>query len=176
MREAGRVTVPIRPATAADLPVLQAIEVAAGRCFADVGMPEIAGDEPLPLDVLDHHRRQGLCWVAVDPGDVPVAYLIAERVDGCLHVEQVSVHPRYGRRGIGRRLIEVVADLARAEGAAALTLTTFTGVPWNGPYYARLGFRAVPDAGLAPGLREIRAAEVARGLDRWRRTAMRLDL
>ncbi|GAA0816204.1 GNAT family N-acetyltransferase [Spirilliplanes yamanashiensis] len=169
-------TVTIRAATAADLPVLQEIEVAAGRCFADVGMPEIAGDEPLPLDVLDHHRRRGLCWVAAGDGNVPVAYLIAERVDGCLHVEQVSVHPGHARRGIGRRLVGVVAGLARTEGAPAVTLTTFTGVPWNGPYYARLGFRAVPDAALPPGLRAIRAAEVARGLDRWPRTAMRLDL
>jgi hypothetical protein len=47
-------------------------------------------------------------------------------------------------------------------------------VPWNAPYYERLGFRRVDD--LTPGLRAIRAAEAARGLDRWPRVAMRRDL
>ena len=38
-------------------------------------------------------------------------------------------------------LIEHVAGWARAHGSPALTLTTFTEVPWNAPYYERLGFR-----------------------------------
>jgi ribosomal protein S18 acetylase RimI-like enzyme len=45
----------------------------------------------------------------------------------------VSVHPRCARRGVGRALIDHLADHARATGAPALTLTTFADVPWNGP-------------------------------------------
>ncbi len=37
--------------------------------------------------------------------DRPVAFFIADLVDGCAHIEQVSVHPGCGRRGIGRSLI-----------------------------------------------------------------------
>lgn len=44
----------------------------------------------------------------------------------------MSVHPDSARRGVGRSLIEQAARQAAAEGIAALTLTTFSQVPWNG--------------------------------------------
>ncbi|ANH94122.1 GNAT family N-acetyltransferase [Streptomyces sp. NPDC057197] len=166
----------IRAVRTAELPLLQDIERAAGLCFADVGMPEIAADEPPALDELARHQEAGLAWVATDEADAPVAYLIADRVDGALHVEQVSVHPAHARRGIGRSLLEHLADRARAEGATALTLTTFAEVPWNAPYYARCGFAPLADSALTPGLREIRAHEAALGLDRWPRLCMRRTL
>jgi GNAT superfamily N-acetyltransferase len=166
----------IRPATAAELPALQGIERAAGTPFRVLGMPEIADDEPPPLDVLERYLGAGRCWVAVDERDHPAAYLVAEPVDGALHIEQVSVHPRAARRGVGRALLAYAADRARGEGLTALTLTTFTEVPWNAPYYARLGFRTLGEADLTPGLREIRAAEARHGLDRWPRVCMRAPL
>ncbi|MEU1319034.1 GNAT family N-acetyltransferase [Streptomyces tibetensis] len=169
----------IRLATRAELPALQAIERAAGSPFRELGMPEIADDEPPALDVLERYRRAGRCWIAVDEGDegdLPAAYLLAEPVDGALHIEQVSVHPRAARRGVGRALLAHAADRAREEGLTALTLTTFTDVPWNAPYYARLGFWPLPEADLTPGLRAIRAEEAAHGLDRWPRVCMRAPL
>ncbi|MEW2805848.1 GNAT family N-acetyltransferase [Streptomyces massasporeus] len=172
----------IRLATRAELPALQDVERAAGAPFRELGMPEIADDEPPALDVLERYRRAGRCWVAVDEGgegdegDRPAAYLLAEPVDGALHIEQVSVHPRAARRGVGRALLAHAADRAREEGLTALTLTTFTDVPWNAPYYARLGFRPLPEGDLTPGLRAIRATEAAHGLDRWPRVCMRAPL
>lgn len=65
---------------------------------------------------------------------------------------------------------------ADSEGAPALTLTTFTDVPWNAPYYARCGFRRLDDGELTPGLREISEREAAHGLDRWPRVCMRRAL
>ncbi|MET9887953.1 GNAT family N-acetyltransferase [Streptomyces sp. NPDC006430] len=156
-----------------ELPVLQAIERAAGECFRGIGMPEIADDEPLPLQELARYQRAGLAWVAVTEADAPMAYLIADRVDGNLHVEQVSVHPDGARRRIGRSLLEHLAALAASDRVPALTLTTFEGVPWNAPYYARCGFERLADASLGPGLREIRDREAEHGLDRWPRVCMR---
>ena len=168
----------IRAARPTELSALRDIERAAGEVFRDVGMPEIAEDEPLPIDVLAGYQRAGHAWVATDAGsgDAPVGYLIADVVDGCLHVEQVSVHPRCARRGVGRRLLEHLADLGTATGVPALTLTTFADVAWNAPYYLRCGFRILDDAELTPGLRDIRAREAAHGLDRWPRVCMRRDL
>ncbi|MFI1279525.1 GNAT family N-acetyltransferase [Streptomyces sp. NPDC020858] len=166
----------IRAVRPDELTALQDVERAAGRCFRDIGMPEIADDEPLTTGELARYQRARLAWVAVDGADAPVAYLIADRVDGSLHVEQVSVHPDHARRGVGRSLLEHLAGLAVRKGVPALTLTTFTEVPWNAPYYARCGFRLLDDAGLTPGLREIRAQEAAHGLDRWPRACMRRDL
>ncbi|MGW6846163.1 GNAT family N-acetyltransferase [Streptomyces sp. NPDC054958] len=166
----------VRPARPTDAAVLQDIERAAGRCFRDIGMPEIADDEPPTLDELAAYRRAGLAWVSVGEADVPVAYLIAERVEGNLHVEQVSVHPDHARRGLGRGLLEHLAEFAGRAGVPALTLTTFTEVPWNAPYYARCGFRQLDEAELTAGLREIREREAAHGLDRWPRVCMRRDV
>ncbi len=166
----------IRPARPSDLARLQAIEIAAGAAFADVGMQAIADDPPPTLATLAAYQADGRAWVQVDVADVAVAYVIVERIDGCAHLEQISVHPSHARRGIGRALIAHVAAWATARGLAALTLTSFTEVPWNGPYYARCGFEFLPEAALSPGLRRIRAEEIARGLDRWPRAAMRRSL
>ncbi|MGW6918599.1 GNAT family N-acetyltransferase [Kitasatospora sp. NPDC054939] len=163
----------IREVRTEDLPLLQDIERAAGLCFRDVGMPEIADDEPLPLDELARYQGAGLAWVAVGEAGVPVAYLIADHVDGNLHVEQVSVHPDSARRGIGRSLLEHLAERAATGGVPALTLTTFADVPWNAPYYARCGFQPLDDDLLGPDLQDIRAREAAHGLDRWPRLCMR---
>lgn len=166
----------IRAASGGDLAVMRDIERAAGGLFREIGMAEIADDEPLPLAELDRYRREGRAWVAAGEDGVPVGYLVADLVDGCVHVEQVSVHPRAARRGVGRLLLDRAAGYASAGGGAALTLTTFAEVPWNAPYYARCGFRVLPDAGLPPGLRAVRAREAAHGLDRWPRVCMRRDL
>ncbi|MFE1146715.1 GNAT family N-acetyltransferase [Streptomyces albidoflavus] len=166
----------IRAVHQAELTTLQDIERAAGVWFREIGMAEIADDEPPPVEELARYVRAGLARVAVDEADRPVAYLIAERVDGNLHVEQVTVRPESARRGIGRALLDHAADRARSEGAAALTLTAFTGVPWNAPYYVRCGFRVLAEGELTPGLREIRRAEAAHGLDRWPRCCMRREV
>lgn len=138
-------------------------------------MAAIADDEPPALDVLDRYRRAGRAWFASDTDDHPVGYLICEPVDGALHIEQVSVHPDAARRGVGRTLLAHAADRAREQNLTALTLTTFTEVPWNAPYYTRLGFHVLDEAELTPGLRKIRAHEAELGLDRWPRVCMRRD-
>ena len=107
----------------------------------------------------------------VPPARRPVAYLLGEPVDDAEHIEQVSVHPRRGppahRPGPDR-----AHRRPRTRGADGLTLTTFADVPWNAPYYARIGFRVLGEAELTPGLRKIRAHEAELGLDRWPRVAM----
>jgi GNAT superfamily N-acetyltransferase len=123
-------------------------------------MPEIAADDPGSPEELEAHRAAGLAWVAADGGG-PVAYLVAAEVDGCLHVEQVSVHPAHAGRGIGAALIDHVAGLARADGRPALTLTTFRDIPWNAPYYARLGFAELPEPEWGPQLQALVAHEAA---------------
>jgi GNAT superfamily N-acetyltransferase len=160
----------IRTAGPADLPVLRAIERAAGEPFRALGMAAIADDAPPDLETLTAYQRDGRAWVY---GPRPVAYVLADVVDGYAHVEQVSVHPGHARRGIGRQLIDHVGAWAATNALAGLTLTTFADVPWNAPYYARLGFQVVTD--LSPGLRAIRDHEAAIGLDAWPRVTMRRD-
>ena len=148
----------IRPPAADELARLVEIEAAAGRAFADHGMPEIAADDPGSPEELETYRAAGRAWVAAG-GEGPIAYLVAAEVDGCLHVEQVSVDPAHAGRGIGAALIDTVAGAARGDGRPALTLTTFRDIPWNAPYYARLGFAELPEAEWGPQLRALVARE-----------------
>ncbi|MEU6831289.1 GNAT family N-acetyltransferase [Nocardia beijingensis] len=165
----------IRPATPEDLPVLQDIERVAGEPFAEIGMTAVADDEPPSLATLRQFQQAGRAWVWTDD-DLPIGYLVAGVVDGNAHIEQVSVRPEHARRRIGKRLLDRAARWAAAAGLPALTLTTFTEVPWNGPYYERLGFRYLSAGEETPGLVALRAAERAHGLDRWPRACMRAEL
>lgn len=160
---------PIRPAVTADLPMLQDIERAAGEAFRTIGMPEVADDEPLPLAELEAYRADGRAWVSELDGE-PVAYLVMDVLDGNFHIEQVTVHPHAAGRGLGRELIRHLGEAASAQGVPALTLTTFAEVPWNAPYYRRLGFSIIENPG--PELLQVRKNEAARGLDRWPRVCM----
>ncbi|MDP9644312.1 GNAT superfamily N-acetyltransferase [Actinopolyspora lacussalsi] len=163
----------IRNARADELPMLREIETAAGAVFREIGMHEIADDEPPTTAELAAFQADGRAWVAVDATDRPVGYLLASLVDGDAHIDQVSVHPDHARQGLGRALIEVVVGWARGRGLPGVTLTSFARVPWNAPYYERLGFHVLPDEQLTSGLRAIRDEESARGLDSWPRVAMR---
>ena len=166
----------VRVATDADLPALRDIEDAAGRAFTEIGMALVGADPPPSIQTLRQFQSDGRAWVWTDADDHPVGYLIAAVVDGTAHVEQVSVHPDYAHRRIGRALIEQVIGWVRGRYLPAVTLTTYTQVAWNGPYYQRCGFRYLAEEELTVGLRAIRAAEIADGLDRWPRACLRKDL
>jgi len=155
---------------------LVGIEVAAGAAFRDLGMDAVADDDPGSVDDLALYAEDGRALVAADAEDRPIGYLLLDLVDGAAHSEQVSVHPDHARQGIGRALIERAEWWARRHGLDALTLTAYREVPWNGPYYERLGFAYLTSEQETPGLRAIREQERRRGLDKWPRGCMRLPL
>ncbi|MFC4605109.1 GNAT family N-acetyltransferase [Rhodococcus kronopolitis] len=163
----------IRPAARADLDHLPGIEVAAGEAFRALGMDAVADDAPPTVEELAAYQVDGRAWVATDPAGRPVGYALALELDGGAHLEQVTVHPAAAGRRIGAALIDAVDRWAAGRGAVWLTLTTFADVPWNAPYYERLGFRAMAAETLPAGLRAIREHEGANGLDAWPRVAMR---
>lgn len=135
-------------------------------------MDAVADDDPGSVEELAAFQRTGRALVYPDEQDRPVAYLLLGVVDGYAHVEQVSVHPSHGRRGIGRQLIEAANEWACEHDLAGLALTTYAHVPWNAPYYTRIGFCALPESHVPAGLRAVREHEAERGLDAWPRVVM----
>lgn len=166
----------IRLAERDDLAALPALQVAAGEAFRGIGMGDVADNPPQTVEELTVHQRAGRVWVAADPGGTPRGFVLVEVVDGCAHIEQVSADPALRGRGLGRRLIDHVATWAADRGLPALTLSTFRTVPWNAPYYRRLGFRDLAPDRLTPGLRAVLEAETAFGLDPSTRVCMRRDV
>lgn len=161
----------IRPALPADVPLLGAVERSAAQAF--LALPDlawIAAHEVTPSARLEAMAAAGTCWVA-GHGAV-IAFLAAEVVGPTLHICELAVAETCQRRGLGARLIAYAVAHAQARSLTAITLTTFRDVPWNGPFYARLGFAEVSD----PRLERLIAEEVARGLPAARRCGMRLAL
>ena len=146
--------------------------MAAGEQFRVLGMAAIADDDPPTLAELAVFQADGRALVAAEGPGRPVGYLLLERHGRDAHVEQVSVHPGSARRGIGRMLLEAGAAWGRSQGLENLTLTTFAEVPWNAPYYRRLGFRDLREEDLGPDLARVRDREAAAGLARWPRVAL----
>ncbi|MBF4162794.1 GNAT family N-acetyltransferase [Nocardioides acrostichi] len=157
----------LRSARPSDLRHLAPIEESGGALFVEhLGEQRAApllGDPPSGFERAD---RPGEIVVADDEGTVVgfVHVLWLEDAEGThAHLEQLSVLPSRGRRGIGRALVGQAVDEARWAGHDELTLCTFRDVPWNGPFYARSGFEEVvrPTGHLAA----IREAERVLGLD-----------
>jgi GNAT superfamily N-acetyltransferase len=171
-----RVAPRIRRPRRDELELLRRIERDAGRLFAEVDMPGIVSDEPPSVVALEGVRSQGRAWVCVDERDRPIAYLLSSIVDGCAHIDQVSVASAYSRRGLGAALIEHLAVHARSEGRPALTLTAFRDVPWNAPYYERLGFTILDPADQGPELAALVDRESATIPSEAPRVAMRRPL
>jgi GNAT superfamily N-acetyltransferase len=157
----------IRIASADEFDLLRQIEVEADRLFETVGIG--------PFTNSDEENHLARAAVVLVTGNPPVGFACVEVVDGIAHLWQVSVHPDAGGQGRGRALVEAACAWARANGYPAVTLTTFRDVPWNGPFYTKLGFYGVDE--LSPGLLAIRQHEQAIGDDDFGpRIAMRKDL
>jgi len=165
----------IRAATAADSAALQRVEIDAGAQFATVGLADVAAHDPFPIAELDAYAEAERSWVATDADGTIVGYAVATVVDGCGHLEQVSVLPESQGTGVGRALITRVEAWAHDQQYPAVTLTTFVDVPWNRPLYEHLGYRALTDDELGPELRAVRAHETSLGLDPARRVCMRTE-
>jgi len=100
----------IRLARAAELSAVQEIDRASAQMFNDAGMPQITRMLWTAEDLAARREAGGL-WVITGLDDCPAGFLLTEMVDGCLHIEQVSVDP-------GQRPLRAGPGPARSRGAA----------------------------------------------------------
>ncbi len=164
----------IRPTTSDDVAALPALERAAGERFRDdPDLAWLAEGEVISAEQHLGYAERGLSWLAL-ANERPVGFLVAEAHPSSLFIVELSVDLAWQGKGIGRQLIARAADHARKVGLTSLTLTTFRDVPWNAPFYAKLGFEYITE--LTPELREKREEEAAHGLAYNSRCAMRLPL
>lgn len=164
----------IRLARSDELSLLPAIEDAAGSLFIQDEQTAHLPSDSTPSEEFAEAQRSGLLWVAVNAQDAPVGFALVELMDGAAHLEEIDVLPGAGRRGIGTALVRTVCEWA-ASRQMPVTLTTFRDIPWNAPFYARLGFRELAVTELTPALRARVADEAARGLPAELRIVMQCD-
>lgn len=156
-----------------DIPYLPSIERAAATLLKR-HVPDYVLEETTPKAEFKAAQMDDRLWVVRTNG-TPVGFAHAETLDPtAAHLKELDVHPRHVRRGLGSRLVLAVCGWAGSKGYQSLTLTTFRGVPFNMPFYVRLGFEVIPPGELSAALRSIIQDESRRGLDSGRRVAMRL--
>lgn len=138
-----------RPEDAEHFP---AIERSAAQAFASVeGLETLVDGWTIPAE---RHRlliAKCHCLTASVGGEV-AGFLVAERFGRALHIWEMSVAEPFQRRGIGAGLVRACGIDAANAGCQSVTLTTFAEVPWNAPFYARLGFERIADVALWPRL------------------------
>lgn len=162
----------IRLARPADAETIPAIERAAGKVFESAeDLAGIAGQHTVPLERLERYIRKGYCLVS-HVGSAMVAFLACEPFKRELHIWEIGVLPAHQGKGIGAGLVRACQIDARNSGFRAITLTTFRDVPWNGPFYTRLGFEEVTALDAHPRLAGELANEADNGLPADRRCAM----
>ena len=156
----------VRLGLPADTALLGALEQAAAKRFATIGLNRIAQGRPTSdaeyLTIAGEERL----WVAEEDGGTIVGLAIADRVDDEGYLAEISVHPDHAGRRLASVMLDGVEAWAAAQGFGGISLTTFRDVPWNRPYYERLGFVVLNESEAGPELRAIRHKERTRGLDK----------
>jgi ribosomal protein S18 acetylase RimI-like enzyme len=165
----------VRPARPDDLPLLADIERTAGELFAPYGFAPSMSEVITPPADLRTGLAEGALFVAEADGAV-VGFALASPLDGGMHLNELDVLPSHGRRGIGSALVAAVVDCTKRRGLPYLTLSTLRSVPWNAPWYERLGFRVLGPAEVTPVLRSLLAQERSRGLPMEDRVLMKRTL
>ena len=122
----------VRPVRTDELVLLPGVEAAADSMFA----PFVHGAFPGP----GTPDEFGAALVVFVAGDPPVGLCRIDAIGDGAHLEQLSVHPEHGRRGLGRSLLRAGIGWAQSNGYDGLTLVTYRDVPWNGPFYVSEGF------------------------------------
>ena len=169
-------TVTFRFALPHEADAIRAIEFEAGERFISVGMAGIADAPPMELELVRGKIDAQQIIVAVETDGTCVGFVMFEPQPARIYVQELDVLSSYAGQRIGAALIEQVAQLARAQQITQLILSTFREVPWNAPYYRRLGFHDIAEADLDAALIARRDAHIARGLDESKRVFMRRDL
>ncbi|MHB1018375.1 MAG: GNAT family N-acetyltransferase [Coriobacteriia bacterium] len=154
---------------------LSGIERAAATLFGDA-VPAALLEHVTPVSVLLGSQQAGTLWVALGQNDEPVGFARAVVEGPRVHLAELDVLPAHGRRGVGSSLVRAVADWACAVHAQEITLTTYRDLPWNAPFYARLGFTIVPEDDWDADLHHRFDEEAGLESERARRVVMRRRL
>ena len=140
----------VRPVEDDEVDLMMGIEEASDRLLEPFGAWPLPASRPEAKAA--ERARTAATLVAGRP---PVGFGRLEVVDGHPHLGQLSILPEYGRLGIGTSLVVTACDWARRRGYRLITLTTFADIPFNAPFYRRLGFRQLGDEEIGRELRQV---------------------
>ena len=126
----------IRRATPDDAPAIARVAEAAYSPYLE----RMGGMRPGPMDA-DYAAAVAAdeVWVAEDGGRV-VGHLVLLDEPGALVLDNVAVLPSHHGRGVGRALLELAEERARAAGHTRIRLYTHVTMVENQRLYERIGY------------------------------------
>ncbi len=166
----------IKLAGSEHLSAIPAIELAASAMFPEADLPVENRFLVIETELLEEAQSEARLWVALTDDRTPVGFAMADIVDGGAHLDEMDVMPDFGRQGIGTRLVRAFIDWARSGNYPCVTLITFRHLPWNAPFYEKMGFEAMKPSELGEQLASLLHEEGKAGIDVYKRVCMKLDL
>jgi GNAT superfamily N-acetyltransferase len=166
----------IRSARVEELTLLAHIEQSAAVRFLDTPYAFLVDAKPLPLDFVQQRFQAGQVWVAVDREDTVIGFAVTREVDDTLYLQEIDIDPKHGQKGLGYALVDTVRSWAKLSDYGVMSLSTFRDIPWNAPFYSKLGFRILDESELTAGFQQIRWQEREAGLPICDRVIMHCEL
>lgn len=146
----------LRLALPEEVDALVAIDDDATELYAQYGLAiSLAADHPFVLAERARWQRATelqRAFIAIDDAGQALGFAALDQVDGEPYLDQLAVRTSAMRRGLGRRLLERSIAWAEHAGGRGLWLTTYRHLPFNRPFYERLGFATVPERDAGPGI------------------------
>lgn len=120
------------------------IDLAAGQLFNDSGLiSDDALSDHVPADIFETAIDNQNLLTARNEKGLAVGFALTSERAGTFYLDQISVHPDFGRKGLGSALIKRVVEEAKFRKLKTVTLSTFREIAWNGPFYKKHGFKEI---------------------------------
>jgi ribosomal protein S18 acetylase RimI-like enzyme len=163
----------IRNARNEDIPLLGLVERSAAEIFRTVNLDFLSDGPTMDELFLSKLMNSSHLWVAVNELDRPIGFAGGEIIDGNFHISEISVAQDAQGKGVGNALIGELIRRVKEEGYTTITLTTYRDLPWNGPWYHKLGFLEVKVHEMGEEYSKILDSEAQHGHDMNFRCIMR---
>ena len=134
----------IRLAHINDLDYLADVEKAAASIYPKGHIPADQEGQTFPSNELHKALNNELLFCAEVENKI-VGFAACHPYKKCLHLDEISVRPNYGQQGIGSALVKEVIKKSLTLSLKGISLTTFSDIPWNAPFYEKLGFEILEE-------------------------------
>ncbi len=161
----------IRNATPDDFVNLPALEEDAAQAFVEFGYQDVLNMQALPVSFYKNLSSDSIILIA-DKNHEAVGFCVIIKIDNQAYLKEVSVAYKHSGQGFGRSLLDHAFQEAKERGYTFVTLTTFSDLPFNAPFYESLGFKKFAFDQRWPELKSLHEEEKCNALASYKRIAM----
>ena len=163
----------IRLATQHDFKYLPEIEKDAAKAYKKF-VNDFDEDAPVTgVSFYENLKLSSVIFVAEISNHI-IGFIIGYELDKQAYIHEISVQQNHSGKGIGSGLLNAFIQWSADNNYQNIILTTFKDIPFNMPFYQKIGFKVFdPNPALFPNLIKIRQEEKESGIeDQFERVCM----